>query len=130
RAIEMASASIILGIDDAEIMAALKRVQEAGLDPTPLHDDIGMSMVQRTQERFLSEKDPEGKPWAAHSKSTARRRCKGAAKLRDRLRLYDSLTHNAAEDYIECGVNISYGAVHQYGHSFSRMTSRRVMAFR
>lgn len=126
----MAGASIILRIDDAEIMAALKRVQEAGLDPTPLHDDIGLSMVERTQERFLNERDPEGKAWAPHAKSTERRRGKGAQKLRKDMHLYDSLTHNAAEAYVEWGVNRPYAAVHQFGHSFSRMTSRRLMAFR
>lgn len=120
---------IDIRVDDSDISATLRRVYEAGLDPQPLHDRIGAAMVQRTQERFIAETDPEGRKWAPHAKSTVRKRGAGAAKLRDRMHLYDTLTHEASDEYARWGSGMAYAAAHQFGAKIERMTSRRVMPF-
>jgi len=57
-------------IDDREIMQALSRLDTRARNMTPAMKAIGEYMIRRTQERFSSEKDPEGKPWKPHAAVT------------------------------------------------------------
>ncbi|MBX3447513.1 MAG: phage virion morphogenesis protein [Parvibaculaceae bacterium] len=126
----MSGASIVIDIDDAEISAAIQRVIDAGLDPQPLWDDIGASMVVSTQQRFLAEKDPQYRFWKRHAPSTKRRRGPFATILRLANILFRSITHNVlGAGGVEWGTNVRYGAVHQLGHTFQRMTSRRIVTY-
>jgi len=123
------AARITIEVNDEQIATALDRVADAGLNPQPLFDDIGASMVVSTQQRFLTETDPSGRKWQRHAKSTVRRRGAGAPILRDRNLLFRSLTHNATGGYVEWGTNRVDGGIHQFGGTIQQYARSQKASF-
>jgi phage virion morphogenesis protein len=111
----MAGAGWHIQVADAEVQTALNAVVAAGLDPEPLFEDIGQSLIVSTQHRFEAETDPQGRKWKALAKSTLRRKRGDNRILRQSNRLYDSITKDVAPDYLLVGTDVAYGGVHQGG---------------
>lgn len=126
----MAGAGITITVNDAEVLAAFSRVAAASLDFTPLFDDIGASLVVSTQQRFETETDPSGKKWTPLRPSTKRARRGVPHILRDRNRLFRSLTHNATPSYLEVGTNVIYAAIHQFGGTIDLAAREQTANFR
>lgn len=114
----MSGTSIRIEVDDAEIAAGLRRLTEAGQDLGPAMAAIGGALLFSTQRRFETKSGPDGGAWAPFAPSTLKRmpdRRKPPELLRDRGRLYSSLTFAADDGAVEVGTNIVYGAIHQFG---------------
>lgn len=98
-------------VDDREVRAALARLRRRLTNLRPVLDVIGQKMVTSTLRRFETERGPDGRPW----KQSARARREGGQTLTKTGRLRGSLTHNAADDYVEWGTNVEYAPIHQFG---------------
>lgn len=113
----MAGASII--VDDRELSERLARLAAASADLTPLTADIAGIVLGSTQRRFETEMGPDGARWKPFAPSTlkrmsARRRADPKL-LRDRNRLYSSLTAFSDATSAEVGTNVIYAALQQFG---------------
>lgn len=99
-----------------EVSPVLAALLARGDDLTPVHRDIGASMLFATQRRFELEEDPEGNPWPKSIRAMA----EGGTTLRDSNRLYSSLSFNASKSGVEWGTDVIYGAIHQDGGKTGR----------
>lgn len=114
----MSGTSIKIEVADAEIATALKGLIAASGDLLPVFEDIGAALLFSSQRRFEAQAGPDGQPWAPFARSTLKRmpvRRKPPQLLRDRGRLYSSLTFAADTGAVEIGTNLAYAAIHQFG---------------
>ncbi len=102
----------ILKDDVSPILAALIA---RGDNLTPVHDDIGAAMVVSTKLRFEHERGPDGDPWLPSHRALVE-----GHTLRNKNRLYDSLTHVASPQGVEWGSNVLYAGIHQLGGKAGR----------
>jgi phage virion morphogenesis protein len=119
----MAGASIKIVVDDKDIAAGIARLVEAGQDLAPVMDAIGGALLFSTQRRFEAQAGPDSGKWAPFAPSTLKRvnpRRSPPQLLRDRGRLYDSLTFIADDSSAEVGTNVVYAGIHQFGGEISR----------
>lgn len=119
----MAGASIRIEVDDKDIAAGIARLVEAGRDLAPVMDAIGGASLFTTQRRFESQSAPDGGKWAPFAPSTLKRmnpRRNPPQLLRDRGRLYDSLTFISDDSSAEVGTNVVYAGIHQFGGEIPR----------
>ncbi len=118
---------IRIDIDDREVQAALRRLQEKVGDLSDTFRDIGEHLLNATQARFDREIDPAGNPWAPLKPETkARKRRNG---YRDKImqmrgHLRDHLVMQADPDGVEIGTNRIYGATHQFGDASRGIPAR------
>lgn len=117
-----AGVSITARVEGDEVLgAAFARLLRLGRDPRALLDEVGGAMVASTEQRFVTEEDPEGNPWPALDPDYARRRRGGAAHiLRRDLHLFDSLSHRVGTGEVAWGVNRVYARIHQFGGEAGR----------
>lgn len=115
----MAGASLDIQLtigNAAEVKAAFESLQATLADLTPVFQDIGESMLNRTRERFNSQTAPDGTPWAALSPSYAKRKKRNKDKI---LTLHGNLrgllTYQASKNEVRIGTPLIYGATHQFG---------------
>ncbi|MDS4020666.1 MAG: phage virion morphogenesis protein [Candidatus Competibacter sp.] len=112
----MAGASIEITVDDAELNAALRRLQAKLGDLKPFFADVGEQLLNSTRERFRAQTAPDGAPWAPLSPAYAARKKKNKNKiltLDGRLR--GTLTKQVDQDSLRIGTPLAYGATHQFG---------------
>ncbi len=76
-----------------------------------LFSEIGSYLESSTQQRFIDEAGPDGKPW----KQSLRAKDDEGQTLRDTGRLFGSITNNATENQVEVGSNVIYARIHQLG---------------
>lgn len=124
----MSGASI--KVDDADIRAALGRVIEAGRDLQPFFDHLGPGQVSATQNRFLSESDPQGRKWKELRPATIRAKRGDRRILRRRSILFGSFSHLAAPSYLAWGTNVPYAWVHQGGAVIEQYARSQKATFR
>lgn len=91
----------------AKLGAAIGRTDR----PRDLFDEIGAAMVVSTQNRFETETDPDGDPWA----KSLRALLDGGRTLTDTAHLVSSLTHEASDTQVAWGTNVPYAVTHQTG---------------
>lgn len=101
-----------LRLDDAEITAALRRLQEitSGRASDTMRR-IANFMLTAARMRFRTQQGPDGQRWA----QSARARRQGGQTLRDTNRLFQSLTWRSGAGFAEVGTNVPYAAAHQHG---------------
>jgi phage virion morphogenesis protein len=104
-------ASFRVEVNDAEVAAALRQLQDRGGDLAPALDEIGAMLVTSTQIRFERGIGPDGIAWPA----SLRAKLEGGQTLVDSARLKDSITHVVSGDAVAVGTNVIYAAVHQLG---------------
>ena len=94
----------------------LKRAADAGRDLTPLMSEIGEYLVRSTKERFNTETDPTGKPWAPLSEEYRARKKQNRDKILTLSRdLAGSVAFRAARAHVDAGVRPIYSGTHQFG---------------
>jgi len=103
-----------INVDDADILAGLKRIAALGDDPEPALLAIGQILQASTLERFRTETDPTGKPWAPLNKEYAKGRIQGKPILTQHGTL-SQIVYQLAERSVAVGTNAIYGATHQFG---------------
>lgn len=122
--------SIVITVDDEEVQQALNRLIAAGRDMKPAMEQIGGHLEFTVRRRFELMRDPEGRPWAPHAKSTVRRRGIGAHILTLRGRLRDSISWRATSDAVAVGTNVPYAAAHQFGATITHAARQKVVSLK
>ncbi len=112
-----------------EIGPTLSRLVANAENPTDIMDDVAGYLLLSTQRRFETETDPDGNKWKPLSPRTAAarrgRRTRGYDNiLRDRGRLYDSLTTAFDASSAIVGTNVKYAAIHQFGGPIRKQERR------
>ena len=124
-------------VDDAQVMAALRRLRERTADLTPALEKIGERLVKSTQARFATATAPDGTPWAANSAVTISRylgltkgnykkdgslskkgeaRQSGKKPLTGETRALGSQIHyQVTGNVLEVGSSMEYAAMQQFG---------------
>jgi len=112
----LSGAAIEVTVDDREVADLLERIQKNLGDLTPAMKIIGA--IGRTSVIRNFEKSGRPKKWKKHSKTTEKRRGKGAKILMDQglgAGLAGSINYKAGKDRVDIGTPKVYGAVHQFG---------------
>jgi phage virion morphogenesis protein len=112
----MAGATIDVTIDDREVRELLERIRKRLGDLTPAMKIIGATVRTSVIRNF--EKSGRPKKWKEHSKTTEKRRGKGAKILMAQglgAGLAGSINYKAGKDRVDIGTPKVYGAVHQFG---------------
>lgn len=113
------SVSLSLEIDDdvsEQLAAMMRRVA----DVEPVLDEIGGSQAAEVQNRFETQRGPDGAAWRGLSELTLAKRGGRARTLRDTGALYDSQVHQVSDRTVSVGTNSVYGAIHQFGGQAGR----------
>ena len=80
---------------------------------------VGEIILASSKDRFATETDPDGTPWAVLSPRTiAARRSRGKSQiaiLRDTGRLAGSINYEATASEVLVGSPLEYAAIHQLG---------------
>lgn len=123
-----------IAVDDSEIRAALQRSMTANSNMRPVFKVIGERLLRSTEERFDTETDPTGKPWAPLQISSlyagygkkkytqkgmltaAFSRYLGARKILTKSgQLRRSIYSKPTDTQVAIGTGKIYGATHQFG---------------
>lgn len=115
-------------VDEDGLRQALNELAGRTQNMRSAFEEIGSSLLTRTQERFEDEAGPDGSPWPEHSFVTLRRRGPGAPKLRDQGHLYASLSYSASQSSAAVGTNRRYARIHQSGGRAGRGGSAEIPA--
>lgn len=114
-------------VDDAQVLAALRRLRQHSEDITPALKQIGERLVESTQDRFATSTAPDGTPWAANSAVTISRylglssgkkreaRATGKKPLVNGGFLRDQIHFNVTGNVLEVGATMEYAAMQQFG---------------
>lgn len=114
-------------VDDAQVLAALRRLRQHSEDITPALKQIGERLVESTQDRFATSSAPDGTPWAANSAVTISRylglssgkkreaRAAGKKPLVNGGFLRDQIHYNVTGNVLEVGATMKYAAMQQFG---------------
>lgn len=108
--------TITIEIEDAELRAALQRLQARLGDLKPFFNDVGETLLNSTRARFQSQTAPDGSPWAALSPAYRARKPRNKSKILTLWgRLRGTLTKQADQNSLRIGTPLNYGATHQFG---------------
>ena len=107
---------VLIEVDDAVVIDALGRLAAAGADPRGFLTNVGEILVASTKERFRTEKDPEGQPWAPLNPLYAAGKPAGKKILEASGQLsHESIVYQIADTQLEVGTNRPHARVHQFG---------------
>lgn len=99
-------------LDDLEAGAALRQLNVAAGDLSPLMDVLGAYLEQAARDRIeQTNRGPDGVPWPR----SLRAEVSGGPTLFDSGRLAASLTHEAGRAQVRVGSNVIYAGIHQTG---------------
>lgn len=116
----MAENTVRLEFNAKEAQEALREALSRSTDLAPLMADIAETLLQGTQERFRTETDPDGNPWAPLDPTYL------AMKIEDGLQpgilkatglMVDTLFQEFGTDFAEVGSGRLQAATHQFGDS-------------
>lgn len=115
-------AEINVSINDAAVLAGIARLKDALNDLTPLFQAIGDKLVQNTEIRFDTKRDPGGRAWQKWADSTreARRKEGRGTLLEYSGRMRASLDQDPHSDYVEVGFGVPYAKYHEQGKGVPR----------
>lgn len=112
---------ITIEINEAQIQAALRGLEEAVSDLSQVMGDIGEALVVSTKKRFGEGKSPAGAPWAAKSPVTiAAYQARGdKADTRPLFGpsgdLNSTIHYEHGPDFVRVGSSRPYAAMMQFG---------------
>ena len=127
---------VTIEIESRALQAVLDELIRRGQDMSPVLHAIGSTLENRTRARFESKTDPDGKAWAPWAESTRKQYAKadkGSRKgsLLDRAgHMLDSLSYQVEGDGVRLGVNVPYGAIHQFGGDIQKAAQSRLVRHR
>lgn len=115
-------------VDDAQVLAALRRLHSKTEDLGTVLGTIGDRLVTTTQDRFATATAPDGTPWAANSPVTIarylglssgkKREAKAASKkplTGESKSLRNQIHHQVSGNVLEVGSTMEYAAMQQFG---------------
>lgn len=109
-----AAISITYQVLDDQVQGAVRDLTRIMGNTTPLMRAIGAGIVGSTQQRFVTQKAPDGQPWLAVNDDYAEGK-RNSRILTESGRLRDSINARATSDEVRVGTNVIYGAAHQFG---------------
>lgn len=116
-------AGVQITVDDAAVLATMRRLQLYAVDTSDLMADISSQLVTQTQQHFLEKRGPEG-AWQRLKPRTARERAKRGRSpddiLRDSNYLYNSIHGEATATTAVVGTPVVYARIHQLGGTIDR----------
>lgn len=121
--------SFYLKVSSDSISAAFSKLTNRTSDPRPALRSVGEFLLLRTQERFDSEVDPEGKSWAPLAASTLRSK-RNRKILTESTALRRSIVYRVSDAGVEIGTNIDYASIHQFGGAIAQAARTRTLNFR
>lgn len=107
--------------NDRELTGAIRRIEGALTDMTPLMQDVGELMVHSTKRRFIAGSAPDGSPWAPKSEVTKAAYERRGDPVDERPlfgpsgRLSGEIHYQADETSVSWGSSLIYAAVQQFG---------------
>ena len=110
----MTGARLTATFDEAELLAAIKRLQRVPRYNVGMMRAIGTKMVENTRTRMEGPTDADGQPWHPLLPAYAEIK-RGPGILRASLQLSKSMTFRASSGVVVWGSNKIYAAVHQFG---------------
>ena len=116
---------IDITVDDAEIRAGLRDLEDKIGNLQPFFRDIGEALLNSTRERFNTMRAPDGSLWPSLSPGYAGRKSKNAElilTLNGYLR--GLLTIQTSKDTLRIGTPLIYGATHQVGDASRHIPAR------
>ena len=110
---------IKIQIESQSVTDAFNRLLQAGDDMTPIMDAIGLTMENRTRERFETKTDPTGASWESWKPSTIKSYPKdGNKRLLNRFNdMLGSLNYQTESHSVFIGFGQSYAEYHEFGTS-------------
>jgi phage virion morphogenesis protein len=109
----MSGATIV--IEDAALQTYLRQMQNRLSNPSDVMAEIGEILVRSTQQRFATQSDPDGQPWAPNSPVT-RARKRNPHILTENGYLGDGIhAQMDGSNAVLVGSNRKYAAVQQFG---------------
>lgn len=117
----MAGARIEIRLEDAEVRARLTELIARGGDLSPALREIGEVMLASTRQRFSTQTDPSGAPWARNTPTTASRKTNPRVMTESGM-LGDQIRYQLKDTgrTVEVGSNRVYAAMMQFGGTKSR----------
>lgn len=106
---------IDITLDDRAVRQALDRLQKRLGDLTPVMEDIGELIVERTKQRFASSTDPAGRPWKPNSPATLARKKGKKPLIGETKSLMGENHYRAGRDHVLIFNAMEYAAIHQFG---------------
>lgn len=118
----MAGVRDILTWDNRKTQAMLKRAITHIGDLTPVMKIFGEYMLVQTEQRFVGEHDPDGRPWTPLAPATLRykKTNKILTESGHRGGLRGTITYQSNKRRMSYGTNKKYGAIHQLGGQAGR----------
>lgn len=118
---------ISVTVDDAEVVAALRRLQDRTGNLTPAMRAIGGVLQSNVDLGFRGQHDPWGNAWRPLSATTIANRRRGRSGgtsviqiLRDTGILANSINTRVASNSVSVGTAVSYAEKHQFGKGVPR----------
>lgn len=112
-------------IEDQEVIAALRELEQKSRDPKPAHEEIGEYLIVATRERFQDQEAPDGTPWAENSPLTEARKGANNPLIGESKSLSRYFSYDATNGSLVFGSPMKYAGVQQFGASqgaFGRST--------
>lgn len=125
----MTGAVIETRIDTTKAAKAFGELAKVIDRPEPVLRAIGTGLVEVTQGRFESGKDPQGKSWQGLNAAYGATK-RGPGILREsamRGGLMSSITFQTSSDTVQVGTNKVYAAIHQFGGTIKPKTGDRLV---
>jgi phage virion morphogenesis protein len=109
---------INITVDDRAIMAALRQLQDHTANLRPALREIGETLKESTQQRFVSTISPDGAPWLRNSvlSTLSDGRKQGDRPLTNHGILGDTINYQVlGNDGVQIGSPMVYAAMMQFG---------------
>ena len=112
----MAGARLKVEFKDKPVLDMLDQLVAKGNNVRPALLEMGEYLLQSTEQRFVDQRDPDGRPWEPLN-ADYRSRKKRNQHLIMVLNGYlsGSLRYQAGASSLELGTNSIYAATHQFG---------------
>ena len=121
----MTGVTLKIDFETEALGQALARLRRQAENPRPALSAIGEYLLEATEDRFLAQVDPAGRPWAPLSPGYKKRK----RRQQDLILVLDSylkgtLAKRVSAGRLEIGSNRIYAATHQLGDESRHIPAR------
>lgn len=124
----MSGIRLEVGINDRELQAAMLQLVARGKDLGAPLRSIGEMMLRSTDQRFRTQRDPEGSPWTPLQPGTLAKK-RNSKILTEAGNLRGSIAYRVSGDRLDVGTPSIYGAIHQLGGEIKQGARAQIMRF-
>ena len=88
-----------------------------------LMDELASFGVSSTQQKFIDQRDPDGKSWSPSRRAQEQ----GGKTLQNSNRLFQSLSSEATQAFAAWGSNVIYAGIHQLGGTIKAKNGKKLV---